>query len=160
MASSTRRRRARRSRGQSLVEVALTLPFLLSLLGFGGDIARAFFVNTEVSNATREGALYAGHHYGDSSLTTFAQFKTAVSNVVMNEESTPLIGCPSGSQTIQFLKAGVADPGTGYPVGPGGAYELTIQVDCSVRPIVNWLPTPNPMHLTAKTTAYVYKENP
>jgi hypothetical protein len=44
-------------------------------------------------------------------------------------------------------------------VGPGNTgRELKIDVDCIVRPIVGWLPTPNPMHLHARVTAYVFKE--
>jgi Flp pilus assembly protein TadG len=156
VASLSRHLRAQGSRGQSLVEVALVVPLLLSLLGFSADLARAFFVNTQVSNSAREGALYAGHHYGDAADPSFATFKANVTAAIAAEESTPLIGCPAANRTVTLTP----DPGPTYPqtstTGPG-PYQLTVQVDCTIKPIVSWLPTPNPMHLTAKTTAYVYK---
>jgi hypothetical protein len=46
------------ARGQSLVEFALVLPLLLLLLAGGVDLARAYFVGIEVSNAAREATLY------------------------------------------------------------------------------------------------------
>lgn len=140
------------------------VPLLLSLLGFSADIARAFFVNSQVSNAAREGALYAGHHYGDGTDAAphnLATFEASVVNVVAGEESTPLIGCPTANRTVQFLNldnSTFSDPG--YPVAPGNGRELKIEVDCTLKPIVAWLPTPNPMHLSAQVTAYVYKVNP
>lgn len=52
-------------RGQTLVELVLTLPvFLLILLGII-ELGRAFLIYSEVSNAVREGARYAMVHPGD-----------------------------------------------------------------------------------------------
>lgn len=46
-------------RGQSLVEFALTLPFLLVMLLVALDVGRLFFVYVGVQNAAREAAAYA-----------------------------------------------------------------------------------------------------
>lgn len=43
-----------RSRGQSLVEAAVTLPFILFLALAVIDIGRAFYYREAVSNATRQ----------------------------------------------------------------------------------------------------------
>lgn len=45
--------------GQSLVELALALPFLLLVLLGIGDLARVFFYTTAIENAARVGAAYA-----------------------------------------------------------------------------------------------------
>ena len=49
-------------RGQSLIEMALLLPFLLVLILGGVDIGRLFFAKTVVTNAAREGAYYLSTH--------------------------------------------------------------------------------------------------
>lgn len=49
----------RRTKGQSLVEVALVLPILLLLLMLVVDAARAFDAYIVLTNAVREGARYA-----------------------------------------------------------------------------------------------------
>ena len=59
-----RRRRLRRRRGQSLVELALITPLLLALVGGGVDLARIYFAGNEVSDAAREAGLYATGHPG------------------------------------------------------------------------------------------------
>jgi Flp pilus assembly protein TadG len=54
--------RVRRSRGQALVELAVTLPFLLLLLLAAVDFGRLFYVYVGVENAAREGAAYGAYH--------------------------------------------------------------------------------------------------
>jgi Flp pilus assembly protein TadG len=47
-----------RSRGQSLVELALMLPLIALILVGTVDLGRAFFAYMRLTNAVREGALY------------------------------------------------------------------------------------------------------
>jgi Flp pilus assembly protein TadG len=54
-----RRRADRRSRGQSLVEMALVLPVLLVLLAAALDLGRVFYSTITLNNAAREGAMAA-----------------------------------------------------------------------------------------------------
>jgi len=54
------------SRGQSLIELALTLPLILLLFLGIMDLARAFLIYSEVSNAAREGARYGMVHPGEN----------------------------------------------------------------------------------------------
>jgi hypothetical protein len=55
-------RRARRSRGQALVEFALVLPLIAVLLVMSLDFGRVFFGWVGVNNAARIGANYAAAH--------------------------------------------------------------------------------------------------
>lgn len=57
----------RAGRGQSLVELALALPFLLLLLLGTIDIGRAFFDYIQLRNAAYEGARYGARFPNDSS---------------------------------------------------------------------------------------------
>ncbi|MBC7263108.1 MAG: pilus assembly protein [Chloroflexi bacterium] len=57
--SRTRRGRAVRQRGDSLVEFAIILPVLLLILMAILDFGRAAYVYNVVANAAREGARYA-----------------------------------------------------------------------------------------------------
>ncbi|MGC9334640.1 MAG: TadE/TadG family type IV pilus assembly protein [Anaerolineae bacterium] len=56
---SKRRKQKRDERGQSLLETALVVPFLLLLLAIVVDAARAFDAMIVLTNAAREGARYA-----------------------------------------------------------------------------------------------------
>ena len=51
-----------RERGQSIIEIALALPLLLvAVLGLA-DLGRVFFYTSAVTNAAREGAMYAARN--------------------------------------------------------------------------------------------------
>lgn len=59
-------------RGQAFVEFAIVLPLLLLLLAGGVDLARAYFVGIEMSNAAREASLYIARDapYGSNTAYT------------------------------------------------------------------------------------------
>ena len=61
-----RLRVGRRETGQSIVELALTLPVLLLLLLGTVDVGRVFFDYIEMRNAVSEGATYASRHPTDT----------------------------------------------------------------------------------------------
>jgi hypothetical protein len=77
-------------RGQSLVEFALVLPLLLLLLAGGVDLARAYFVGIEVSNAAREATLYVAR---DAPYLTSADYQLVL------PPSGSYTGCPSPGGT-------------------------------------------------------------
>lgn len=58
------RKHTQRTRGQSLIELAISLPLLIILLGGLVDVGRAFLILTAVENATGEGALYGATNPG------------------------------------------------------------------------------------------------
>jgi Flp pilus assembly protein TadG len=53
------RRFARRERGSQLVEIAITLPIIVMLLGAGAEFGRFFYTYTTLTNAARQGARHA-----------------------------------------------------------------------------------------------------
>lgn len=61
--------------GQALIETALTLPLLLTLLLGAAELARVVYVSIEVSNAAEAAALYAAQNRGASTadMQTVAQ---------------------------------------------------------------------------------------
>ncbi|MHB8737235.1 MAG: TadE/TadG family type IV pilus assembly protein [Candidatus Dormibacteria bacterium] len=52
----------RGQRGQSWVELCLTLPFLVLLVGLGVDAARLFYTQQAMTNAAHAAALYAARY--------------------------------------------------------------------------------------------------
>lgn len=58
--------RGRRRPGQSLVELAVALPFVLLLMLGTVDLGRMFFDYIEIRNAVREGAAYASRNPTDT----------------------------------------------------------------------------------------------
>ena len=51
-----------RHRGQALVEFALIIPILLSVLVIAIDFGRLFYLNIGINNGAREGAAYGADH--------------------------------------------------------------------------------------------------
>ncbi len=88
-----------RSRGQSLVELALVLPILLLLVAGALDLGRVFFASVTVTNAAREGAMQAAKTPTDTAaIRTRAQFEAQNSGVTIAPAdvtaSCSLSGCP------------------------------------------------------------------
>ena len=65
-ATNATRRRARRSRGQSIAEFALLLPVMLAFLGLTIDFARVFQAWITLESATRDAAEYAATNGTDT----------------------------------------------------------------------------------------------
>lgn len=65
--SALRRTSGRRQRGQSLTEMAVSLPILLVLLAGVLDIGRAYYTYLSLRDAAAEGAAYGSIHPTDSS---------------------------------------------------------------------------------------------
>jgi Flp pilus assembly protein TadG len=58
VASKRRASRRSRPRGQALVELAITLPVLLLMVGGAVDFGRLFFTRVSIENAAKEGAFF------------------------------------------------------------------------------------------------------
>ena len=85
-----------RARGQSLVELALTLPVLLLFLVGVLDLGRVYFSYMTLVNASREGARYgAGSPTDTTGIYTHAINESAGSGIVLTPLSVS-IGCASG----------------------------------------------------------------
>ena len=66
--------------GQAMVELALTLPILLMLIGGIVDFGWLFYNKIALNNAAREGARYAVIHYISSGSSWETDTKTVMQN--------------------------------------------------------------------------------
>lgn len=66
MAQTNTTQRGRSTRGQSLVELALILPFLLAFVGGATDLARAYQASLTLESAVRNAAEYVATNSADS----------------------------------------------------------------------------------------------
>ena len=94
-ANNTTRRRARRSRGQSIAEFALLLPVMLAFLGLTIDFARVFQAWITVTSATRDAAEYAATS-GTSSSDALTKAKKTI--------------CLQSQNIPGFERSGLASP--------------------------------------------------
>jgi Flp pilus assembly protein TadG len=103
-----------RSRGQSLVEFALISPVLLLLLVGVLDLGRAFYIQTALQNAAREGTRYGSVHptwvvasdQADPNNLTY-RINTEAGATVPASALTTTVSCTDGS-------------GATYAAGTGG----------------------------------------
>jgi hypothetical protein len=99
----------RRSRGQSLVELALVLPVLLLLVLAAVDLGRIFFARIAVANAAREGAYEASYH-GTYVANSGCSATNSVMCAILNEAQSSLTIAP-GDVTWSCNNAGGCAPG-------------------------------------------------
>jgi hypothetical protein len=129
--SSPRSRRAR-SRGQSLVELALVVPVLLLVLLLAIDLGRAFYSWVILQNAARIGANYAGLNAegwesNPDSPTIVAEYETRIEGDV----DRALCDAPGSPPPPVFTdspadsSSGAQTPDTAYDVGDNVRVELT-----------------------------------
>lgn len=75
--------------GQSLVEMAITLTLLITLLAGLVDIGRAFFAWIAIRDAAQEGALYGSINPSDAAGVISRARETAASQVDLTQLTTP-----------------------------------------------------------------------
>lgn len=107
-------------KGQSLVEFAMSLVFLLTLLAGVADFGRAFFAYIIVRDAVQEGAVYGA--IADKS--DLNQFKTKVENRVKTAFVDPAApgDIPVDIQTLAVNTSIVGSP----CAGAGNAVRVTV----------------------------------
>jgi hypothetical protein len=164
-----------------MVEFAMLLPIFMTVLALTAEIGRSFLVTTQTTNANREGALWAGHHFADCTGTcgavpVSATFQSPCSPAVNNDtepnfeknvkcaiaseatSSTAVFSCPAGNQ-VTFTWTTTS----GVPISPppapnthGLPANVTIEVDCLLAPLVGLPPLPTAYTVASKATAYVF----
>ena len=139
---------ARSDEGQSLVELAFVLPFLLLVLLGLADFGRAFYYTTVLSNAAREGAGYLSRHPNVAALPE--SNTSSVKSKVCNETglfgydapaSCPLTVTPAGASTF-----------TGYIAGQDAVVVVTYQFTPIASYLVNRLILIDPLPIRAQAT--------
>jgi Flp pilus assembly protein TadG len=128
--------------GQSLVEVALILPFVLILLMGVIEIGRYAYIGILVGNAARAGAAYGSQSLAQSvdatGITTAADndFKNNGQNVSsLNVTSSVACGCDSAGTV-----AAASCTGTGAGTCAAGHWTVTLTVTASgtFHPLFNY----------------------
>lgn len=102
-------------KGQSLTELAISLTFLLILLGGVVDLGRAFFTYITLRDAAQEGALYGSYYVYDKDLSWCGIVKRVreTSNTPFNlNDVTVDVKFASDPGTYTFNKSDPYDPGS------------------------------------------------
>src|ERR1700757_177315 len=104
----------RRESGQSIIEVALTVPLLCLLLAGGAEFARMAYAAIEVTNAAKAAVQYASQEQAFTTDTTGMQ--NAINNEVMNVPG--LAGATLQSATTTATCSDGTTPSDGNPSPP------------------------------------------
>jgi Flp pilus assembly protein TadG len=145
-------RRSRSARGQSLLEFALILPIFLVLLGTAVDAGRLFFGYVSITNAAKEGALFAATKPQCATATTTCADPDNVAWRV-NQESPGITnltisqGCTSPAGTVRASLVACAE---------GDSIRVTVsQPFRLITPITRAILGPSTT-LTTSSSAMVY----
>jgi len=114
--------RCQRSRGQSLVELALTLTIILTLLAGAVDLGSAFFDYIALRDAAQEGALYGSINPENTS---------DIVNRVRQSSSNPL-DLTSADVSIDVLVTGSPCAGSQITVTVDYTYQLIMPLIGSI----------------------------
>ena len=118
------RRQRGSARGQSLVEMALILPFLLAFAGGAADFARAYQAWLTVESASRNAAEYVANNSADASAATTDAKRIVcleaqnVPGFVPGTGPKPLETCSAPAVTTSFSTSSTAvGASTRNPIG-------------------------------------------
>jgi Flp pilus assembly protein TadG len=120
----------RRSRGQSLVESALVVPVVLSLLVIAIDLGRAMSAYNQVGSMAREGALYGSLHPDDTD---------GIADAALAESSL--------SGTAPAVASNVEDDSFDVPNTTTPYQKITVTVTYAFKPIFSFPPLPDSITL-------------
>ncbi len=86
-------RKSKREKGQSLVEFAIVLPFLLVILAGVLDVGRLYYISVSISDAAAEGAAYAAINPNNTA-EIVARAQAASTGMVEVQEDMVMVDCP------------------------------------------------------------------
>lgn len=121
-------RRTRPRRGTAAVEFAILLPFLMLLVVVAIDFSRLFHQYTVITNAARNGALYASSYAANQSAAADSPY-TQYSGTTINWTSS-IQAATLGTRTGQPSEAGTLSPipTVSYSPNPLTATASTVDV--------------------------------
>lgn len=133
--------RRRKSRGQSLVEFAISAPVVLLMVLFGVDFGRVFLGWVQLSNAVREAASFAAIYPTAWSVPGNTAVQTEFDRLIRTEATG--INCA--------LPATIPDPSfpTGTEIGSPTLVQITCQFSLITPLISNILGSPIPVSASA-----------
>lgn len=135
-------------RGQSLVELALTLPILAYLLLGGADIARAYAIQLAVQNGARAGAESAAVDYSPTTAE-------AAARAVDEMDRTPGLNTGTATVTVTFAKSDGTTACSGTPTVADPCF-ATVRVQYTFRTITPWPLLPNTFTFDRSTTMRMF----
>jgi len=113
-----------RERGQSLVELALTLTFLLLLTAGAIDLGRAFFTYITLRDAAQEGAIYGSYKPMPADVAE-------IKNRVMASATSPIdtSGINPNDVSISYIEVSPAKP---QPYCPGNGIQVRVSYNFEI----------------------------
>ena len=138
----------RKDEGQSFVELALALPFLLLLLLGLADFGRAFYYTTIISNAARAGAAYLSLN-PDKALVPSTN-ASSVKSKVCNE--TGLFAYDNPAACTLTVNAPGAVDFSGYVSGQDAVVSVTYDFTLVSSYLVGRVISTSPLPLRAEAT--------
>jgi Flp pilus assembly protein TadG len=144
-----RQKKYRGNGGQALIEMAVTLPFLLLLLIGAFELARAGYAAIEVSNAANAGAQFGALNNSNSVDTTGIQ--TAASgdapNIALGTTSSSISCICSDGSASTCLSTDCSSSHI--------EHILTVQTHANFDPLIHWPGVPNSFPLTGRAVRKV-----
>ena len=126
------KRMFRSEKGQSMVEFALVLPFLIALLCGIIDFGWLYYNQITLNNAAREGARYAVIHYDPSSDWKDAAEDRMLSSMVGVSSAAAIVSDPMEQQITATV---TATPRilTGFTSTILGKQTMDLHASCTMR---------------------------
>ena len=139
----------RGERGQSVVELALTLPILVFILIGGADLARAFAMQLAVQNGARAGAEAAAIDFSPTVTLAEARARDEMARTPGMDSNTPTV-------TVTFKQA---DGTTNCLTTPTVATPcfVTVRVQFTYYAVIPWPLVPNTANFDRHTTMRTIK---
>ena len=146
--------------GSALVELALSLPFLLIMLLGAAEFAKLAYASIEVANAAHAAAVYASSSHGALSDTPGITAAAGTdspnlvgSNAIIVNTPTTTCQCSDGTTNVSCT-----DNNTCYSAGMGMITTVTVTTQSTYSPMVS-LPGWNPvLTLQGKSSQVVSNE--
>lgn len=147
---------ARADLGQSIVEMAISLPVLVFCLIGGADMARAFAVQLAVQNGARAGAEAVALDYAPTNAQAASQAQQEMNRTPGMDAGTSCTNVANvytcGGATITITKA--QSDGTTVCLAtptPATPCYFTVRVQYTMRTIINWPFMPTTFNIDRQT---------
>jgi hypothetical protein len=124
------------------------------MLAAGSDYARTFFVSSQVTDAAREGALYAVQHATDPGITQ-STLDSQIRTVMVNAEQGGFgpLSCSSWSSPPTNAQIAITFTPSTVPPAAGTQTTVSIQARCDIAPLFGFRGLPSQYSTMARADA-------
>ena len=141
-------RRFQEERGQSIVELALTLPMLVFILIGGADLGRAYAMQLAVQNGARAGAEAAAIDFSPTTAEAEARARDEMAR-------TPGMNANAPTVTVSFARTD-GTPCLATPTVADPCF-VTVRVQFTFNAVIPWPLIPNAANFDRLTTMRTIK---